>query len=112
LSRRFKQYIESGRKALEHLNNYRAVAERVKSLVKAYWGDAVVYVFGSAVEGRYTAASDIDILIVVDGVSKEEGDRVKALIYERIDAPIELHIASRDEFEGWYKRFIEVLEEV
>lgn len=35
-----------------------------------------------------------------------EKDRVKALVYERIDAPIELHIASRDEFEGWYKRFI------
>jgi len=39
-------------------------------------------------------------------------DKVKALIYERIDVPIELHIASREEFEGWYRRFIEVLEEV
>jgi len=112
LSTGFRLYIESGKKALRHLGDYRDVAERVKSLVKAYWGDAEVYVFGSAVEGRYTAASDIDILIVVDGVSRDEADRVKASIYECIDAPIELHIASRDEFENWYRRFIDVLEEV
>ena len=112
MSRSFKHYIESGRRALRHLSNYRAVAGRIRDIVKSYWGDARVYVFGSAVEGRYTAASDIDILIVVDGVSRDEADRVKASIYECIDAPIELHIASRDEFENWYRRFIDVLEEV
>ncbi len=104
--------MESGRRALEQLGRYREIAKAVKGIVEGHWSDAKVYAFGSALEGRYTAASDIDILVVVDGVDREEAQRVKAEVYGAVDAPIELHVASSDEFERWHRRFIGELEEI
>ena len=71
-----------------------------------------MYVFGSIIEGRTAASSDIDILIIVDNISREDAYKLKAKIYKLIDAPIELHIASTKEFEGWYKRFIKRLKRI
>jgi len=88
------------------------IAKRVKGIVDEFWRDAKVYVFGSVLEGKCTPMSDIDILIVVDGVSREEAYKVKAAVYKDTDAPIELHVASSEEFERWYKRFIDRLKEV
>jgi len=112
LSKGFESYIESGRKTLEQLNSYMEIAKRVKGIVDEFWRDAKVYVFGSVLEGKCTPMSDIDILIVVDGVSREEAYKVKAAVYKDTDAPIELHVASSEEFERWYKRFIDRLKEV
>jgi predicted nucleotidyltransferase len=74
-------------------------------------GDAKVYVFGSALTGQYTAASDIDILIVAD-IGKEEATLLKAEIYKTVDAPVEVHVTTQEQFERWYKRFIHRLEEI
>lgn len=112
LSREFEVYIESGRKALEQLKKYTEIGREVKRIVNEVLGDVKVYVFGSVVEGRYTAMGDIDMLIVVNNMDRKEIYKVKAIIYKNIDAPIELHVASNDEFENWYKRFIHKLEEV
>lgn len=110
-SPRFDIYVESGRRALRQLANYEAVVEKVKSIVERFWRDAKIYAFGSAVEGKYTAASDIDILVVVDGVSRDEVFEVKAAVYREVDAPVELHVASSEEFERWYRRFVGMLKE-
>ncbi len=112
MSKGFEGYIESGKKTLKQLEDFREVARKVKSIAEAEWKHCRVYVFGSVLDGRYTASSDIDILIVVDGVDREEAVRVKAMILRGIDAPIELHVASTEEFVGWYKRFIDKLEEI
>lgn len=50
--------------SLEYLRNYREVAKKVGSMVERFDPEARVYVFGSVVRGNYTAASDIDILVV------------------------------------------------
>jgi len=112
LSKEFESYIESGRKTLKQLNNYMETATRVKGMVDGFWRGAKVYVFGSVLEGKQTAMSDIDILIVMDGVSREETYKVEATVYKAIDAPVELHVASSEEFEHWHKRFIHRLKEV
>lgn len=96
----------------EQLDNYIEVARGVKKIVGRFWEDARVYVFGSVLEGKYTATSDIDILVVINGVSREEAYRVKAEVYRAVEAPIELHVTSSGEFERWYKRFIDKLEEI
>ncbi|MEM3404551.1 MAG: nucleotidyltransferase domain-containing protein [Nitrososphaeria archaeon] len=63
--------------------------------------------FGSIVKGRYTASSDIDVLVVLQkSPSKDKEYEVKAEVYMSTEAPIELHIASVEKFERWYKRFI------
>ena len=70
-------------------------------------------VFGSVVEGKAMALSDIDILVICD-LDRDERVRLKSEIYRRFgyDLPIELHIASEEEFQSWYKRFIGRFEEV
>jgi len=112
LSRGFEGYIESGKRSLRQLQEYREVARKVRGIAEKAWPACKVYVFGSVLEGRYTAASDIDILIVVDRVGREEAAKVKAMILHAVDAPVELHVASSEEFEGWYRRFIDKLEEI
>lgn len=112
MSTGFELYIRSGKKALEQLQNYREISKEVKRRVRESWKDAKVYVFGSVVEGRYTAGSDIDILVVVDGVSKEEAIKMKAMVYKNVDAPIEVQVVSSSELKNWFSRFIQRLEEV
>lgn len=99
--------MDSGAHSLGSLKNYKAIAKEVKKLVLKHWPNSKVYVFGSVIKGRYTAASDIDILVVLEkNVSKNEEYKVKAEVYKSTEAPIELHITSIEKFEHWYKRFI------
>ncbi len=110
---KFDIYVRSGKKALEYMKNYINVAKKVKKLIHTYWPKAKIYVFGSVINGRYTAASDIDILVVLDKKpNPKEEVEVKASIYMRLDAPIQLHIVSRRELEFWYKRFIDRIIEI
>jgi predicted nucleotidyltransferase len=70
-------------------------------------------IFGSVIDGNITANSDIDILIIIDERDYAKEAEVRSEIIKTIfDMPFELHFASRDQFENWYKRFIERYEEV
>ena len=107
LSRESEKVIMIGYRYFKSLENHKEIAEKVKQIVLSRWPDAELYIFGSTVKGNYTAISDIDILIVLDDrPSRDEEYMVKAEVYALIDAPIELHVASRSEFERWYKKFI------
>ena len=99
-----EQYARSGRKALSDLRDYRRIAAAVKELASAVDPDSKVYVFGSAVRGDFTASSDIDILIISE--RKELEDEMKLSIRRKVDAPVEVHFSSHQQFEGWYRRFI------
>ena len=65
----FEVLVDSGVRALEYLKRGREVAEFVKEVITAYDPGAEVYLFGSVVRGDYTAASDIDILVVTRNVA-------------------------------------------
>ncbi len=90
---------------MEKLYNYREFAKRVREIVRKYDKEARIYVFGSVVKGSFTALSDIDILIVT-GTDKKTKHRIMTEVYSEIDAPIELHFATEDQFKNWYLRFI------
>ncbi|MEM0233055.1 MAG: nucleotidyltransferase domain-containing protein [Candidatus Nezhaarchaeales archaeon] len=106
----FDLYIERGLRDLEAMKNYVAIAKKVKDIVLSYAPDARVYVFGSVVEGRYTASSDIDILIVAS-LEDEEIYRMKSRIYEELDAPLQLHVVHPTKL-CWYTKFVSKLVEV
>ena len=89
---------------LELRRDYRRVAGEVKRIVREIDPRAEVYVFGSVVKGRCTGASDIDILVVTDMVDRRYDFMVR--VYKAVDAPVELHVASPEQFERWYRRFI------
>lgn len=57
-----------------------------------------VVLFGSYATGRFTAASDIDLLVVYRG---EPRDDAYALVRKTLDVPhLEPHVYTLDEFEG------------
>jgi len=99
LSRRYELRV------LEYLRNYREVAEKVRDVIRSIDPEAKVYVFGSVVEGRYTALSDIDILVITNNINKKY--EIMAKVYSSIEAPIELHITTEELFKRWYRRFID-----
>lgn len=82
------------------------IAKEIKRLAQSYWPEARVYVFGSIARGKYTAGSDIDVLVVVENYDTEEKYKFKARVAMTIDIPIQLHVATKKEFEEWYLRFI------
>lgn len=88
---------------LELLRDYRRVAGEVKRIVREIDPRAEVHVFGSVVKGRFTGASDIDILVVTDMVGRRCDFMVR--VYKAMDTPVELHVASPEQFERWYRRF-------
>jgi len=90
---------------IHYLKNYLEIAKRVKSIVHRFDPSARVYVFGSVVKGKYTALSDIDILVVTSK-PKLKYDIIVA-VYSEVDAPVELHVATPAVFEKWYLKFIE-----
>ena len=107
LSTEFSIFIEEAIKYRKYFENPVELGKKVKEIISKYVRDIEVYVFGSVVRGRYTASSDIDILVVTPiKLSREDIYRLKTEVIVSIDAPLELHIVSRDEFENWYKRFI------
>ena len=112
MSQKFEIYMNYGRKRLEQLKNYRQIAQKVKEIVQKRLGNVEVYVFGSVIENKATASSDIDLLIITENIEKEEAQKLKAAIIESIDAPIELHITSKSSFENWYKKFITKMEKI
>ncbi len=91
-------------KILNYLRNNRKIAELVKKIVKKIDPNAEVYLFGSTVTGKYTGASDIDILVVTSSLDKKHDIMVE--VYRSTEAPIELHIVTQQQFQKWYKRFI------
>jgi predicted nucleotidyltransferase len=107
LSKGFDIYIDEGLRIRQVFDNIWEFLSDVKEQVLKLFPGAEVYLFGSVARGRYTAASDIDILVVTDVSDWELVDRAKAKLKRMfIDTPVELHIADRNMLEKWYKRFI------
>ena len=102
--------IENAEKRKEYFANFVKYAEKVKEVVKRLDPDARVIIFGSVVRGNVRPDSDIDLLIIT---------RIAENLYERIklririmeilgeESPFELHIVSVEEYENWYRRFID-----
>lgn len=95
-------------RALEYLKNFKEIVEKVKEMARTVDPRVRIFVFGSAVRGRYTALSDIDVLVVVENLDKKYEIMIR--VYKEIEAPVELHIVTKELFEKWYKRFIDLNE--
>lgn len=97
--------IEYNLRKLKILNNYMAIAKKVKEITTKFDPHAEVYVFGSVIEGKITGASDIDVLVISE--RKDLEYKVKVEVAKKIDAPVQIHFATRDQYNRWYKRFID-----
>ena len=71
---------------------------------------ARVMLFGSVVRGDVRPDSDIDLLIVTRLAEKlDERIKLRIRIMEVLgeESPFELHIVTMEEYENWYRRFID-----
>lgn len=107
MSNKFDIYIEEARKLKRLYGDFNELIRRICSFIKKYIDDAEIYLFGSMTQGKYTMASDIDLLIITRRKYELDVDRIKALIKrEFIEIPLEIHIVTPREFRDWYMRFI------
>ncbi len=97
--------------------NYKEYAKRIKEAFKKVLNDENlrVIVFGSVVRGNYNILSDLDILVISEKANKvkygETIEKVEKVLNEKLIG-IEIHLVTNEIFEKWYKRFLDVYEEV
>jgi len=93
-------------RSAEALRDWRVLARRVAEAARSILGEVQVVVFGSVVKGGFTASSDIDVLIVSDGMPVGAVGRaeLKKSIEELAGLPaihpVEIHLATRREVEA------------
>ncbi len=67
-------------------------------------------VFGSIVQNKWGPSSDIDVLIISQNLPSDFDERAKirTKIKEKIGpfSPFQIHLATLEEFKGWYQNFI------
>lgn len=108
-----KEIWEERKKYFENIDFY---AEKIKGLAEEILGKEVkVLLFGSIVKGDWGPNSDIDVLIISDNLSKnwEENQWIKTKIKSSINpfSPFQIHLATFELFERWYKHFFKKKEE-
>jgi len=120
MSENVEPILEWCREYYEMLKNWKYWVKKAKEITVKLLSDAKVYVFGSVVTGKFTGASDIDVLIVSKHAPKSIREKVRLKI--RIENelklnfpkpnPLELHIVSPKEAEWYFKalriKYVEV----
>lgn len=88
----------------------KSYVRKIKKVVKKYDKLARVILFGSVVKKKMKPDSDIDVIII----TRLAGDIDKRLklrveISREIGeyTPFEIHIVTPEEYENWYKKFID-----
>jgi len=103
--------IEDGRKRYLMIKNYRKYLPAIKRACEEVFGQCELYVFGSVLTGRFTAGSDVDLLIKVKNAPKSLRERAEVEV--RIEElaklpyyhPFEFHIVD----EAGFRRYVELL---
>ncbi len=103
--------LQTGRKRYLMIKNYRRYLPAIKRACEEVFGECELYVFGSVLTGKFTAGSDVDILIKVKNAPKSL--REKAELEVKIEElaglpyyhPFEFHIVD----EKIFRRYVEVL---
>ena len=116
-------YLKIKCERLRELLKWRETIPLVLRAIKEVLGEKVlVYLFGSAIEGRLTVDSDIDIAIILDKVPKRGLERARILeeIWRKLELmgvsywyPLEIHLMTLKEkklLEKGGAKFIELQE--
>lgn len=94
----------------KYYKNTRFYLEKIKVIAKKHDKSAKLILFGSQVKGKMKPDSDIDVLII-SKLAKNTSDRLKIRIEIAKEigdsTPFEIHIVTQEEYEKWYKKFID-----
>jgi len=102
--------IELGKRRAEMIEAYRKFLPKIAEAIREVLGsNARVYLFGSVVEGKTVASSDVDVMIIADVAGNLKRAELLAEIEERAELPFfhpfEFHLMNDEEFEVWMKVF-------
>jgi len=103
--------LQTDRKRYLMIKNYRRYLPAIEKACEEVFGECELYVFGSVLSGKFTAGSDVDLLIEVKEVPKSLRERaaLEAKIEELAGLPyyhpFEFHIVD----EKGFKRYVELL---
>ncbi len=106
------EYYKTRRIYLENAIGY---LRRIKDICRIFDPDCRLIVFGSYVRGNMKPDSDIDVLLITDRANNAQyRGKLRAAIARDIGlvTPFEIHIISSEEYEGWYRKFIDVQQEI
>jgi len=87
------------------LKNWKGIVEKLTNSAKEVLGDAEVVAFGSVVEGKAVATSDLDILVIAKDIPRSAWSRaqIKSKIEEVAGLPplhpIQIHLTTWQEVE-------------
>ena len=102
--------LETQKRKREYFKNYEFYSRKIKEIAERILRDVKVIVFGSIVRNEYTPDSDIDILIISKNLPEdiEKRAEIRTSIKSTLDSfsPFQIHLATPEEFENWYKNFI------
>ena len=102
--------IEDAEERKRCFEDFLRYAEKVKEVVRRRDPNARIIVFGSVVRGDVRPDSDIDLLIITDLAEKlDERIKLRMEIMRILGegSPFEIHIITAEEYENWYRRFID-----
>lgn len=100
---------EENQKSQRYFRNYIFYAKEIKKILKQFFPEVRVIIFGSVVKGEYKPDSDIDILIISPDIpdSLFKQAEIKNKIEKQFPfAPFQFHFATPEEFKNWYTKFI------
>jgi len=102
--------IEDAEERKRFFEDFLRYVEKVKEVVRRRDPNAKIIVFGSVVRGDVRPDSDIDLLIITDMAEKlDERIKLRMEIMRILGegSPFEIHIITTEEYENWYRRFID-----
>ena len=102
--------LEHARARSAFIRNLETHLARILEICSDRDPECKLIIFGSYVKGTMRPDSDIDILLITETARNPlERGRLRAEISRKIgiDTPLEIHIVTREEYEGWYRKFID-----
>lgn len=106
------EHLKTRKLYLENVTKY---LERIKNICKTFDPDCKLIIFGSYVRGNMKPDSDIDVLLITNHADDAlYRGRLRAAIARNIGlvTPFQIHIISSEEYRSWYRKFIDVQQEI
>ena len=94
------------RKRNDMIRNHKKYLKLINNSIHSILPDSIVYLFGSILENKLVAGSDIDILIIADA-PKKHLKRAELIAEIEEDAqlpyvhPFEFHLLTQEELDDW-----------
>lgn len=115
MSRLIEMELEYARIKKTYLDDATEYLRRIKDVCKSFDPSCRLVVFGSYVRGDMKVSSDVDVLVITSKArdSSYRG-KLRVAIARNIGlvTPFEIHIITDEEYEKWYKKFMDVFREV